>query len=162
MAEALALEERVEKEGTEKEAIEKEQEFLNYVNSLLSRKSESYKKEPYALSVKDKPSLQDILLNPALAYTEFGVIVNTVSPLAAGSHDVLGFFDHYVPNEINISDELAIQYPTADWYETAVHELGHQKRMWRNPYSDGSAADEELDNRRWLAYGAYLPVPSYN
>lgn len=66
---------------------------------------------------------------------------------------MLGFFDPQEPNAIYVSSELALHAFTQEWFSTAMHELGHQKRRERNPYSCGDAYDEELENRRWLTYG---------
>ncbi len=107
----------------------------------------------YSSAESPDENLADILLYPEKAYRELGVVVNTVSPQAEG-HNVLGFFDPLEPNAIYVSSELALESITSDWLETAVHELGHQHRAYRNPYSAGDAHDEELENRRWLAYSA--------
>jgi len=107
----------------------------------------------YSSAESPNESLEKILLSPEKAYRKFGVVVNTVSPQAEG-HNVLGFFDPLEPNAIYVSSELALTSFTTDWFYTALHELGHQKRKERNPYSAGDAHDEELENRRWLAYSA--------
>ena len=112
-----------------------------------------YFKFPEGRKKETGKSLDVVLLSPEKAYKKLGIVVNTVSPQAEG-HNVLGFFDPLEPNAIYVSSELALESITSDWLETAVHELGHQKRVYRNPYSSGDAHDEEIENRRWLSYSA--------